>query len=61
LAAPTFIPGAVLGKDGGVAASERIALAGIGIHNRGGYVLHCMMKEPVMQFVAIANIRRGSC
>jgi predicted dehydrogenase len=58
LAAPLFIPAAVLGKDGGVAASERIALAGIGIRSRGGYVLDCMMKEPVMQFVAIADVRK---
>ncbi len=58
LAAPMFIPGTVLGKDGGVAASERIALAGIGIRNRGGYVLDCMMDEPVMQFVAIADVRK---
>ena len=30
LAAPMFVPGAVLGKDGGVAASERITLAALG-------------------------------
>ena len=41
-----------------MAASERIALAGIGIRNRGGYVLGCMMNEPVVQFVAIADVRR---
>ena len=37
LAAPMFVPGPVLGKDGGVAASERITLAGIGINGRGSY------------------------
>ena len=58
LAAPMFVPGAVLGKNGGVAASERIALAGIGIRSRGGYVLGCMMDEPVVQFVAIADVRK---
>ena len=58
LAAPMFIPGTVFGKNGGVAASERIALAGIGIRNRGGYVLDCMMKEPIMQFVAVADVRK---
>jgi len=58
LAVPTLVPGRVLGKDGAVAASERITLAGWGIGNRGGYVLGCMMNEPVIQFVAIAEARR---
>jgi predicted dehydrogenase len=58
VAAPLFVPGRVLGLDGGVAASERITLAGLGIRNRGGYVLGCMMSEPVFQFVAIADIRK---
>jgi predicted dehydrogenase len=58
LAAPMFIPGPTLGKDGGVAANERIALAGIGIHNRGGYDLGCFMDEPVVQFVAVADVRK---
>jgi predicted dehydrogenase len=57
-AAPMFIPGAVLGKDGGVAANERIALAGLGIGPRGTYVLGCFMEEPVVQFVAIADVRQ---
>jgi predicted dehydrogenase len=58
LAAPMFIPGSVLGKDGAVAPSDRIALAGIGINNRGGEDLRCFMNEPVVQFVAIADIRK---
>ena len=58
LAAPMFIPGATLGKDGAVAASERIALAAIGIGGRGGYDLDCFFEEPVVQFVAIADIRK---
>lgn len=58
VAVPTIVPAAALGKNGAVAASERITLAGIGIRNRGGYVLSCMMQEPAMQFVAIADVRR---
>ncbi len=58
LAAPMFIPGPTLGKDGGVAASERIALAGIGINSRGGYDLGCFMDEPVVQVVAVADVRK---
>ena len=60
LAAPMFIPAAAFGKDGGVAASERITLAGLGIRNRGGYVLGCFMNEPIVQFVAIADVRKDS-
>jgi predicted dehydrogenase len=60
LAAPMFVPGSVLGKDGAVAPSGRIALAGIGVRNRGGYVLSCFMGEPVVQFVAIADVRKES-
>lgn len=37
LAAPQVIPGSVLGKDGGVAPSERIVMGAIGIGNRGSY------------------------
>jgi predicted dehydrogenase len=55
LAVPALVPGRALGKDGAVAASERITLAGLGIGGRGGYVLGCMMEEPVIQFVAIAD------
>ena len=58
LAAPLFVPGPVLGKDGGVAASERITLAGIGINNRGSEDLGCFMNEPVVQFLAIADVRK---
>jgi predicted dehydrogenase len=57
-AAPVLIPGRALGKSGAVAASERIALAGIGIRNRGGYDLGFMLAEPVVQFVAIADVRK---
>lgn len=59
LAAPVFVPGRALGKDGAVAASERITLAGLGIGGRGGYVLGCMMDEPVIQFVAIADPQKA--
>ncbi len=59
VAAPLVIPGRVLGKDGAVAASERITLAGLGIGGRGSYVLGCMMDEPVFQFVAIADPQKS--
>lgn len=58
LMTPMFLPGRVLGKDGAVSPSERIVLGGLGIGGRGEHVLRCMMDEPVVQFVAIADARR---
>lgn len=57
LAAPQIVAGAVLGKGGGVAPSERIVLGAIGIGNRGAYVLGCFMEEPDVQFVAICDVK----
>jgi predicted dehydrogenase len=57
-AAPLFIPATVLGKDGAVAPSDRIALAAVGIRGRGMEDLGCFMNEPTVQFVAIADIRK---
>ena len=42
VAAPVFVPGAALGKDGGVAASERITVGGIGINARGCLCVGCV-------------------
>ena len=58
LAAPMFVPGTVLGKSGGVAASERITVAGLGIHGRGSEDLGHFLEEPVVQVVAIADVRK---
>lgn len=55
--APQIVPGAVLGRDGGVAPSERIVLGAIGIGNRGSYVLSCFLHEPDVQFVAICDVK----
>ena len=57
LAAPQVLPAAVLGKDGGVAPSERIRLGGIGIGSRGSYDLGCFLEEPDVQFVAICDVK----
>ncbi|MEE8450894.1 MAG: Gfo/Idh/MocA family oxidoreductase [Thermoguttaceae bacterium] len=54
---PAFVPGRVLGLDGIVAPSERILLGGIGIRNRGGFVLSTMLPQPDVRFVAIADVR----
>ena len=57
LMAPQIVRGAVLGRDGGVAPSERIVLGGIGIGNRGTYDLGCFLEEPDVQFVAICDVK----
>src|ERR1017187_181652 len=53
LAAPQVLRGAVRGRDGGVAPSERIVLGAIGIGNRGTYDLGGFLEEPDLRFVAI--------
>jgi len=59
LMAPQIVRGAVLGRDGGVAPSERIILGAIGIGNRGSYVLGCFLHEPDVQFVAICDVKEA--
>jgi hypothetical protein len=55
--APMVVRGAVLGRDGGVSPSERIVLGGIGIGNRGRYVLSCFLPHPDVQFVAVCDVQ----
>ncbi len=57
LAAPMFVPGPVFGKDGGVAASERITVGGIGINGRGAYVLRALLTLPDTRFLAVCDVR----
>jgi hypothetical protein len=58
-AVPTIIPGKALGLAGETPPSDRITLAALGNGPRGRYVLtECFMKEPVVQFVAIADVRK---
>lgn len=56
--APTIIPSSALGRDGAVAPSERITVAGIGIGRRGGYDLSCFLPEKDVQFVAVCDIKQ---
>jgi len=51
-AAPYFVPATALGRGGKVAPSERIILGGLGVGNRGSFVLRWMMQEKDVQFVA---------
>ena len=54
---PTIIPARALGKDGGVAPSERITLGVIGIGPRCRYVLKGMLGHEDMCCVAISDVQ----
>lgn len=58
LALPTLLPGSVLGLDGAVSPSNQMTLAGIGIRNRGSYVLGYFLQHPEVRFLAISDVRR---
>lgn len=57
IAMPTIIPGSALGKNGAVAPSNRIVMGGVGLGPRGRKVLFSFLKEPEVQFVAIADVQ----
>ncbi len=57
---PYIVQASALGRDGKVPASERIILGGIGIRNRGSYVLQWMLPEPDVQFVAVCDAQKAS-
>jgi len=58
-AMPTIIPASVLGKNGSIAPSNRIVLGGIGIGPRGREVLGAFLKQPDVQFVAVADVQKA--
>lgn len=55
--APLIVPGRVLGRDGGVAPSNRIALGGIGIGPRGKMVLETMLAEKDVHYRATCDVQ----
>jgi len=57
-ATPYIVPASVLGREGKVAPSERILMAGLGIGNRGSHDLRWMLPEKDVQFVAICDARK---
>jgi predicted dehydrogenase len=59
IALPAFIPAAALGRDGNVAPSNRVVMAGIGIGKRGNYVMgDWFLSQKDVQFVAICDVRK---
>ena len=59
-AAPYFVPGSALGRDGAVSPSDRIVVGGIGIGRRGSYDLSCFLPEADVQFVAVCDIKESA-
>lgn len=56
LAFPTIIPSRVLGKDGAVAPSNRIALASLGVGGQGTGNMNSFLGEPDCQVVAVCDV-----
>ncbi len=57
VALPTFVPASALGRDGNVAPSERIVMAGIGLGRRGsGDLKNWVLPNKDAQFVAICDV-----
>jgi len=55
---PAIIPASVLGRNGNVAPSNRIVVAGIGIGPRGREVLKPFLAQNDVQFVAVADVQK---
>ena len=55
-ALPYLVPGAALGKDGQVAASERITLGSIGVGSMGRGDMKSLMKVDGVQIVAVCDV-----
>jgi predicted dehydrogenase len=58
LVLPRPVRAAAIGRDGQVAASERIVMGGIGIGGRGGYDLSILLQERDVQFVAVCDVQK---
>jgi predicted dehydrogenase len=58
VASPYVIPSAVLGKDGAVAPSNRLAMGFIGVGAMGQGHLHCFLHYPDAQVVALCDVDR---
>ncbi len=58
-AAPYLVTASALGRDGKVAPSEKIIMAGIGIGGRGTHDLNWMIPEADVQFVAICDAKKA--
>lgn len=56
---PTFIPSRALGFAGATAPSNRIVMGGIGLGNMGGPDMNNFLNNPLVQYVAVCEVRGG--
>lgn len=56
-AAPLVVPARVLGRDGGVAPSNRIVFGAIGMGGRAMHILPNFLWQPAVQWVAVSDVR----
>lgn len=55
---PSIVPASALGKNGRVAANERISVGVIGTGSRGTDDMNALMKSPLCQIAALCDCRR---
>ncbi len=60
VSAPLFIPGTLLGKDKGVAPSNRLNTMMIGHGNRGSEIIHGFVHNANFQFLGICDCNRSA-
>jgi hypothetical protein len=53
---PTIVKASALGKDGAVAASDRIVMAGIGFGMQGPWNMANFLEKPEVQWVAVCDL-----
>ncbi|MEY4776995.1 MAG: hypothetical protein RL759_1508, partial [Verrucomicrobiota bacterium] len=53
---PSIIPASALGKDGTVAPSNRLQLAGIGLKSQGASDMRSLMSKKGVQVIAVCDI-----
>ena len=59
MAAPMVVPASALGLGGGVAPSNRIVFANIGIGGRARHVMPCFLAQPDIVFAAVSDCREN--
>ncbi len=55
---PQAVKASVFGTEGVVVPSDRVVVGGIGIGNRGTYLLGCFLNEPDVQYVAVCDVKK---
>lgn len=58
-AAPSIIPGSVLGKNGTVPPSDRIVMACIGLGGQGTYNMRAFINQPDTEIIALCDVDEG--